>query len=66
MVVSVCPHSPTTSASTLHVLLFPGRMDPAGSVTTGEEGERVATAIFFRSGEGERVRSKWAALASKR
>ena len=35
---------PTTSASTLHVLFFPG-----GSVTTGEEGERDA--VFFRSGE---------------
>jgi hypothetical protein len=35
-------------------------------MATGEEGERVAIVIFFRSGEGDSVRSKWVALASKR
>jgi hypothetical protein len=49
----------------VHVLLFPGGRDQAGSVATGEEGERVATAVFFRSREGDSVRSKWAALARK-
>ena len=46
------------SASTMHVLFFPG-----GSVTTGEEGERGR--LFYIWREGDSVRSKWADLSKK-
>ena len=49
------------SASTLHVLFFPG-----GFVTTGEEGGREGHHhLFYIWREGDSVRSKWAALSKK-
>jgi hypothetical protein len=47
--------SPTATESTLHLLTFPGRQDPGGSLTSGEGREREATTVLFRSGKGERV-----------
>ena len=51
------PPSPMATESMLHRLTFLGRRDPDGSLTSGEvrEREREATAVLFRSGEGERV-----------
>ena len=39
-----------------HLLTFPGGEDPAGSVTSGEQRENVATAVLFISGEDERMK----------
>ena len=35
---------------------LPGREDPAGSMTSGEQRENVATAVLFISGEDERMK----------
>ena len=50
------PPSPMATTSTLHFLPSRSGRDPAGSVTTREERDRVDTIILFRFGEGERVR----------
>jgi hypothetical protein len=50
------PPSPMATTSTLDLLTSRSGRDPAGSVTTGEERDRVDTVILFRYGEGERVR----------
>lgn len=50
------PPSPTATTSTLHLLTSRSGRDSAGSVTTGEERDRVDTVILFWYGEGERAR----------
>ena len=40
----------------MHLLPYPGRGDPARSMTSGEQRESVAIAVLFRSREGERVK----------
>ena len=50
------PPSPTATTSMLHLLTSRSRRDSAGSVTTGEERDRVDTVILFWYGEGERAR----------
>src|SRR4051812_12605712 len=41
------PPSPTATTSTLHLLTSRSGRDSAGSVTTGEERDRVDTVILF-------------------
>ena len=50
------PPSPTATTSTLHLLTSRSGRDSAGSVTTGEERDRLDTVILFLYGEGERAR----------
>ena len=50
------PLSLTATMSMLHLLTSHSGRDSAGSVTTGEERDRVDTVILFRYGEGERAR----------
>ena len=50
------PPSPMATTSTLHLLTSRNKRVSTGSVTTGEERDRVDTAILFSYGEGERAR----------